>query len=264
VLINLTLNARDAMLEGGTLTVETHKVVLDEAYAAGKSVATLRPGEYAALVLSDTGHGMDRATLGRIFEPFFTTKSVGQGTGLGLSTVYGIVKQSGGFIWVYSEPGLGTTFKVYFPAAPVSPDPALDRAPAPSARPDEVLVVAEDEEMVRNIMARTLRDCGYAVLEAGDGVEALEMVDARRGRVSLIVADVVMPGLGGREMAARLADRWPDVPVLFTSGYTGMDVVRRGLLDEGHEFLQKPLAPEALARKVREMVDARLTKSSAL
>ncbi len=260
VLINLTLNARDAMPEGGTLTVETMKVVLDQAYAAGKSVATLRPGEYVALVLSDTGHGMDRATLGRIFEPFFTTKAVGQGTGLGLSTVYGIVKQSGGFIWVYSEPGLGTTFKLYFPAVAAAPDFASDRVPAPNARADETVLVAEDEAMVRGIMARTLRDCGYAVLEACDGLEALEMVEARAGRLSLIVADVVMPGLGGREMATRLAERWPDVPVLFTSGYTGLDVVRRGLLDEGHEFIQKPLAPEALARKVREMVDARVAK----
>jgi PAS domain S-box-containing protein len=263
VLINLTINARDAMPDGGTLTVETLRVVLDDAYAAGKSVATLKPGEYVALVLSDSGHGMDRATLGRIFEPFFTTKAVGQGTGLGLSTVYGIVKQSGGFIWVYSEPGLGSTFKVYLPIVATPLDRGSDRRPAPGALPDETVIVAEDEEMVRGIMVRTLRDCGYAVLEAGDGIEALDMVNAREGRVSLIVADVVMPGLGGREMAARLAARWPEVPVLFTSGYTGMDVVRRGLLDEGHEFLQKPLAPEALARKVREMVDARAPRSRA-
>jgi CheY-like chemotaxis protein len=260
VLINLTLNARDAMPDGGTLTVETLRMVLDEAYAADKSVATLKPGEYVALIVGDTGHGMDRATLGRIFEPFFTTKAVGQGTGLGLSTVYGIVKQSGGFIWVYSEPGMGTTFKVYLPAVANPLDPAADRAPSPAALPDETVLVAEDEEMVRSIMARTLRDCGYSVLEAADGIQALDMVSDRDGRISLIVADVVMPGLGGREMASRLAEHWPDIPVLFTSGYTGMDVIRRGLLDEGHEFLQKPLAPEALARKVREMVDARATK----
>jgi CheY-like chemotaxis protein len=204
---------------------------------------------------------MDRATLERIFEPFFTTKGVGQGTGLGLSTVYGIIKQSGGFIWVYSEPGMGSTFKVYLPAVTGAVEPALGREAVPAAHDDEMVLVAEDEEMVRGIMARTLRDCGYAVLEAANGLEALDMVAARDGRISLIVADVVMPGLGGREMAARLAERWPDVPILFISGYTGMDVVRRGLLDEGDEFLQKPLAPEALARKVREMVDARLTTS---
>jgi nitrogen-specific signal transduction histidine kinase/CheY-like chemotaxis protein len=257
VLLNLTLNARDAMEEGGRLTIETMNVVLDAAYAATKPVETLKPGEYAALVVTDTGHGMDRTTLGRIFEPFFTTKGVGQGTGLGLSTVYGIVKQSGGFIWVYSEPGLGSTFKLYFPLVASLPDSTGPQSTAPPGQADEVILVAEDEPMVRSIMARCLRDCGYGVLEAGDGREALELLEGRRGRVSLIVADVVMPDMGGREMATRLAQRWPEVPVLFTSGYTGLDVVRRGLLEEGREFLQKPLAPEALARKVREMIDAR-------
>jgi PAS domain S-box-containing protein len=260
VLINLTLNARDAMPDQGRLTIETLNVVLDRSYAAGKSVDSLKPGPYAALVVSDTGHGMDRATIARVFEPFFTTKGVGQGTGLGLSTVYGIVKQSGGFVWVYSEPGLGTAFKLYFPLAPTVPDPANSREPSPTARNNETVIVAEDEAMVRSIMARTLRDCGYSVLEAANGRAALSMMEAESGRVSLIIADVVMPDLGGREMAARVAERWPDVPVLFTSGYTGMDVVRRGLLEEGREFLQKPLAPEALARKVREMVDAGVTK----
>jgi CheY-like chemotaxis protein len=235
-------------------------VVLDQAYAAGKSVDSLQPGPYAALVVSDTGHGMDRTTLARVFEPFFTTKGVGQGTGLGLSTVYGIVKQSGGFIWVYSEPDLGTTFKLYFPLAASPPGLADPREPSPTARDNETVIVAEDEAMVRAIIARTLRDCGYNVLEAADGRAALNLLEAKGGLVSLIVADVVMPDLGGRELAARLAEKWPDVPVLFTSGYTGMDVVRRGLLEEGREFLQKPLAPEALARKVREMMDARVTK----
>jgi PAS domain S-box-containing protein len=256
VLINLTLNARDAMQEGGRLTIETMNVVLDKAYAAAKPVETLEPGEYAALVVTDTGHGMDRATLGRIFEPFFTTKAVGQGTGLGLSTVYGIVKQSGGFIWVYSEPGLGTTFKLYFPLVVPSVEARALETPAPPGRLHETVLVAEDEPMVRSIMARTLRDCGYSVLEAADGTEALEVVEAQNGCISLIVADVVMPDMGGRIMAAQLARRWPDVPVLFTSGYTGLEVVRRGLLEDGREFIQKPLAPEALARKVREMVDA--------
>jgi CheY-like chemotaxis protein len=182
---------------------------------------------------------------------------VGQGTGLGLATAYGIVKQSGGFIWAYSEPGLGTTFKLYFPLVTSDPDATVPQLAAPSGRADEVILVAEDEPMVRDIMARTLRDCGYGVLEAADGRQALDLVESQRGRVSLIVADVVMPDMGGREMASRLSQRWPDMPVLFTSGYTGLDVVRRGLLEEGREFLQKPLAPEELARKVREMVDAR-------
>jgi two-component system, cell cycle sensor histidine kinase and response regulator CckA len=232
-------------------------VLLDKAYVAAKNIETLEPGEYAALVVTDTGHGMDRMTLSRIFEPFFTTKGVGQGTGLGLSTVYGIVKQSGGFIWAYSEPGLGTTFKLYFPLVPTVPEVPAAETPTPSGRPEEVVLIVEDEPMVRSIMARTLRDCGYSVLEASDGRAALELLEADNRPVSVVVADVVMPEMGGREMAFRMAQRWPEVPVLFTSGYTGLEVVRRGLLDEGREFLQKPLAPEALARKVRELVDGR-------
>jgi PAS domain S-box-containing protein len=256
VLLNLTLNARDAMAEGGRLTIETMNVVLDEAYAAAKPVETLEPGEYAALVVTDTGHGMDRSTLARIFEPFFTTKNVGEGTGLGLSTVYGIVKQSGGFIWAYSEPGLGTTFKLYFPCVAPAQEPSAPLLPSRSGSKSEVVLVAEDEPMVRGIMARTLRDCGYAVLEAATGKEALDVIAAEEGRLSLLIADLVMPEMGGREMAARAAQQWPAIPVLFTSGYTGLDVVRRGLLEEGREFVQKPLAPEELARKVRELVDA--------
>ena len=257
VLINLTLNARDAMDEGGRLTIETMNVVLDQGYAAGKSVETLEPGEYAALIVTDTGHGMDRPTLSRIFEPFFTTKPVGQGTGLGLSTVYGIVKQSGGFIWAYSEPGLGATFKLYFPLVSSLQELTPNQVVPPGGSADEVILIAEDEPMVRSIMARSLKECGYTVLEAADGAEALRLLATETREVRLIIADVVMPDLGGRELAARAAERWPNVPVLFTSGYTGLDVVRRGLLEEGREFLQKPLAPEHLARKVRELVDAR-------
>jgi two-component system, cell cycle sensor histidine kinase and response regulator CckA len=256
VLLNLTLNARDAMSDGGRLTIETMNVELDARYVAGKPVETLQAGEYAALIVTDTGRGMDQETLGRIFEPFFTTKGVGEGTGLGLSTVYGIVKQSGGFIWAYSEPGLGTTFKLYFPLiAPVAPSEEVT-VPAAPGHPAEVVLVAEDEPMVRSVMARTLRDSGYTVLEASNGREALDLLEQRGGAVNLVVADVVMPGMGGREMTARLAERWPQVPVLFTSGYTGLDVVRRGLLEEGREFLQKPLAPEALIRKVRQLVSS--------
>ena len=260
VLVNLTLNARDAMDEGGRLTIETMNVALDPAYVAAKPVETLEPGEYAALVVTDTGHGMDRATLSRIFEPFFTTKAVGQGTGLGLSTVYGIVKQSGGFIWAYSEPGLGTTFKLYFPIVEAGASTDDPEQPAPAGRPEEVVLVAEDEPMVRSIMARTLKGCGYGVLEAADGNEAIRLLEREEGKINLIVADVVMPDMGGREMADVVAQRWPDIPVLFTSGYTGLDVMRRGLLQEGSEFLQKPLEPEALARKVRELVDATKSK----
>ncbi|HET6837787.1 MAG TPA: PAS domain S-box protein [Gemmatimonadales bacterium] len=261
VLLNLVLNARDAMGEGGRLTIETMNVVLDQTYAAAKPVETLHPGEYAALVVTDTGHGMDQATLSRVFEPFFTTKPVGQGTGLGLSTVYGIVKQSGGFIWAYSEPGLGTTFKLYFPVVASTASVAAESQLTPAGQSEEVVLIAEDEAMVRSIMARTLRECGYTVLEAADGQQALKLLENESRAVSLVVADVVMPDMGGQQMATRMAERWPGVPVLFTSGYTGLDVVSRGLLEPGREFLQKPLAPETLARKVREMVDARLPDS---
>jgi two-component system cell cycle sensor histidine kinase/response regulator CckA len=257
VLLNLTLNARDAMGEGGRLTIETMNVVLDQTYAAAKPVETLQPGEYAALVVTDTGQGMDQSTLARIFEPFFTTKPVGQGTGLGLSTVYGIVKQSGGFIWAYSEPGLGSTFKLYFPTVSAASSVASESEPPGGGRTEEVVLIAEDEPMVRSIMARTLRECGYTVLEAANGQEALQLLETETRPVSLVVADVVMPDMGGQQMAILLAQQRPDVPVLFTSGYTGLDVVSRGLLEAGREFLQKPLAPETLARKVREMVDAR-------
>jgi nitrogen-specific signal transduction histidine kinase/CheY-like chemotaxis protein len=262
VLINLTLNARDAMPEGGSLTIETAKAMLDAPYAARRAVRTLRPGEYVVLVVTDTGHGMDRETQSQIFEPFFTTKPVGQGTGLGLSTVYGIVKQTGGYVWVYSEPGLGSTFKVYLPVANPSADRELPSSPKSVAGTDEVVLVAEDEPMVRAIMTRTLRECGYQVVEAANGEEALQKVE-ERGDVDLIIADVVMPGLGGRELASRLLDRHPAIPMLFTSGYTGLDVVRRGLLDEGREFLQKPLDPDVLTRKVREMLDSRVTPDRA-
>jgi two-component system cell cycle sensor histidine kinase/response regulator CckA len=255
VLINLTLNARDAMPNGGSLVIETAPVVLDEAFAARKSIRS-RAGEYAIIAVTDTGHGMDRETALQIFDPFFTTKPVGQGTGLGLSTVYGIVKQSGGYVWVYSEPSVGTTFKVYLPVARHSSDrPAVGSPPRP-AREHEVVLIAEDEPMVRAIMARTLRESGYQVVEAADGTEAIQKIE-ERGDISLIVADVVMPGLGGREMAAQLLERHAGIPILFTSGYTGLDVVRRGLLDEGQEFLQKPLDPDSLVRKVRDMLDAR-------
>jgi PAS domain S-box-containing protein len=258
VLLNLALNAKDAMPNGGVLTVETQNVLLNKAYGAGKAVESLIPGPYAMLMVSDTGRGMDRATLGHVFEPFFTTKDVGEGTGLGLATVYGIVKQSGGFVWVYSEPGHGTAFKIYLPLFVSSPEMATVTPPIPAEGGSEVLLLVEDEPSVRGILARSLRDYGYSVLEAGDGVEALELAQRQPTPPALVIADVVMPGMGGRELSDKLAERWPDIPVLFTSGYTGVDAVSRGLLQEDRNFMQKPLEPEALARRVREMMDAAL------
>jgi PAS domain S-box-containing protein len=236
VLLNLAFNARDAMPRGGVLTIETANVVLDEM------------GPYARLTVSDTGQGMDQSTLRHAFEPFFTTKPVGQGTGLGLSTVYGIVQQSGGHVNVRSEPGRGTAFEIYLPLA--------DAAPAPTARRRELILVVEDEPPVRDIIARALREQGYEVLVATDGPEALELALRQPRAPSLVIADVVMPGMSGGQLAARLAERWPGLPVLFTSGYTGLDAVSRGLLEEGREFIQKPLDPDSLSRKVREILDA--------
>jgi CheY-like chemotaxis protein len=204
---------------------------------------------------------MSRDTLEHIFEPFFTTKEVGQGTGLGLATVYGIVKQSSGFVWAYSEPGRGTAFRIYLPALDAAT--SSDTAPTDGAagRHTEVILVAEDEPTVRAIVARSLREFGYTVLEAGDGVEALELAERQPTAPDLVIADVVMPGLSGRDLARRLVRRWPGLPVLFTSGYTGTDAIGRGLLDSGEAFIQKPLAPDALARKVRQMLDDSTTRS---
>ncbi len=257
VLLNLALNARDAMPGGGVLTIETMNVVLDETYVAAKNLQMMKTGPYAMLMVSDTGRGMDRETLSRVFEPFFTTKEVGEGTGLGLSTVYGIVKQSGGFIWAYSEPGHGTAFKIYLPM--LSPEAGLTSiaSAGPAEGGKEVVLIAEDDSSVRSVLARTLRNYGYTVLEAADGGEALEVAARESVRPDLLIADVVMPRINGRQLWRELTRRWPDLPVLFISGYTGYDAVSRGLLEEGREFLQKPLDPEALARKVRVIMNSR-------
>ncbi|HEU4525975.1 MAG TPA: ATP-binding protein, partial [Gemmatimonadales bacterium] len=257
VLLNLVLNARDAMPQGGRVTIETSNVTLTPEYCVDKGVATIAPGPHVLLSVTDTGMGMDASTAGRAFEPFFTTKPMGEGTGLGLATVYGIVKQSGGYIWLYSEAGQGTTFKVYLPVVGGTPAgrPRHDRAP--HAVEGEAVLLVEDEPDVRAILARVLRGQGYVVLEAPHGRSALELAADPGTRIDLVVADVVMPELGGRELAARLAELHRDVPVLFISGYTGHDVVERGLIERDRPFLAKPVAPDALARKVRELLDGR-------
>jgi PAS domain S-box-containing protein len=257
VLLNLALNARDAMPEGGTLTIETVNVVVDEHHATVRALEPVMPGEYVALVVTDSGAGMDRETLEHLFEPFFTTKPVGEGTGLGLATVYGIVKQSGGFVTVYSEPSHGTSFRIYLPVA-VAKREGERIGPAGSAGGgEETVLVAEDEPAVRAIMARALRDYGYTVIEARDGAHALELAQGAPAPPDLVIADVVMPGMGGKPLAEAVDRRWPGTPVLFTSGYTGADAVHRGLLDEGREFMQKPLEPDALAARVRRILDAK-------
>jgi two-component system cell cycle sensor histidine kinase/response regulator CckA len=259
VLVNLTLNARDAMQGHGRVTVATSPATLDEVYAQSRGGIRIPPGEYVCLSVTDTGIGMAPEVQARIFEPFFTTKPVGQGTGLGLSTVYGIVKQSGGFVWCYSEVEHGTTFKIYLPlaGARVSPAPPI-RVPAELRGGAETLLVVEDEEVVRALASRGLREYGYTVLEARNGREALELVEANLEAVDLVISDVVMPEMSGRELSSRLAALQPGLPILYMSGYTGDDVIQRGLLEPGMPFQQKPFTPDGLARKVREMLDARV------
>jgi PAS domain S-box-containing protein len=256
VLLNLALNARDAMPRGGTISVETFLADMTADSARAKQGTSIQPGAYAVLAVSDTGHGMDKETLSHVFEPFFTTKGVGRGTGLGLSTVYGIVKQSGGYIWVYSEPGQGTTFKIYLPVRTGVVAGERKSSSSPSARRGECVLVVEDDVPVRSIMKRTLEDAGYRVLETGSAAEALEIVGQNNRTISLILTDVIMPGQSGRELADRIATLSPRIPVLFISGYTDGDIERRGLLRPGAAFLQKPVTPDALVRAVQRQLEA--------
>jgi len=256
VLMNLAVNARDAMPKGGKLTIETRNVTLDEAYA--RTRPEVKPGEYVLLAVSDTGCGMDEATRSRIFEPFFTTKEVGKGTGLGLATAYGIVKQSDGHIDVYSEPGRGSTFKVYLPATADRETPAAAPPPRPAApaRGKGTVLLVEDEDMVRTLSSQILREQGYTVLEARHGKEALALSEKDLDAVQMMVTDVVMPEMDGRDLARRLLTRKPGMRVLYVSGYTETAVVRNGLLDADTVFLEKPFSPESLARKVHEVLSA--------
>jgi CheY-like chemotaxis protein len=256
VLMNLAVNARDAMPDGGTLTIETENVELDHTYDAGHSPATIVPGPYVALVVSDTGCGMDKATQARVFEPFFTTKEKGKGTGLGLSTVYGIVKQSGGYVWVYSEVGKGTTFRVYLPrVAAESHDPRRTDTAAPARRGSETVLLVEDDAAVRAMARRILGRGGYRVLEATTGAEALRICAETNEPIDLILSDLVMPEMGGRELAAQVRARHSGARLLFMSGYTEEAAMKRSVLDPSEAFLSKPFTPDALTRKVREVLD---------
>lgn len=255
ILMNLAINARDAMPTGGKLTIETANVTLGEDYA--RQHVSVVAGEYVMLSVSDTGTGMSAEVQRHIFEPFFTTKDVGKGTGLGLATVYGIVKESAGNIWVYSEEGVGTTFKVYFPR--VSEKSAAEAAEITHAelpRGSETILLVEDEELVRMLARRILEERGYTVVEAGNGAEALALCAGRERRIDLLMTDVVMPRMGGRELAGRCASLYPRMRILFTSGYTDDAVVRHGVVESGTNFLQKPFTVDALARKIRAVLDA--------
>jgi signal transduction histidine kinase/DNA-binding response OmpR family regulator len=258
VILNLVVNARDAMPEGGKLTLGTSNADVRPDFIAVD--ASLRPGKYVVLSVSDTGMGMDEEVKSRLFEPFFTTKGQGQGTGLGLSTVYGIVSQSGGAVAVHSEPGKGATFKVYFPAAAGEEDAVLEpqrgeEGPAP--RGAETILVVEDEDAVRKLVVSVLSGLGYGVLQASEGMEALEAARVNAGGIDLLLTDVVMARMGGRELASRLRLLNPSIRVAYMSGYTEEAIVRHGVLDAEAHFLQKPFSPGALARRIREVLDGR-------
>jgi CheY-like chemotaxis protein len=251
-LLNIAANARDAMPDGGEFSVHTSEVVLDDGYA--RLHEEIEPGPHVLLEISDTGVGMDVDTQRRVFDPYFSTKP--HGTGLGLATVYGIVRQSGGHIWLYSEPGIGSTFKLYFPAIDAVPVMLDDSPPTPgTVGGDETILVVEDDDGVRPVVAAALRSGGYLVLEASSGQRALNLIDQIDIPIDLLLTDVVMPEMNGRELASRVVARVPGVKVIFTSGYPADESVRRGIADATAEFLEKPYSPVDLARKVRAVLD---------
>jgi len=269
VILNLAVNARDAMPRGGSLVIETSNVDLPASYA--KDHVGVFPGPHVLLAVTDSGIGMDADTLSHIFEPFFTTKGPGQGTGLGLATVYGIVAQSGGHVWAYSEPGRGTSFKVYLPRLDQPAD--TQRTPAPERRirkredldvpagGRETVLVVEDEDAVRDLALEILEERGYAVMNATRGDEALRLMNERGSEVDLVLTDVVMPGLDGHQLAAALARTHPEVRILYMSGYAGEAIRHRGALPEGAVVIQKPFSAQTLAARIREVLDADRSRS---
>jgi CheY-like chemotaxis protein len=253
VLMNLCLNARDAMPEGGRLIIETQNAEVDEEYC--RTYPYARPGSYVLLTVSDTGVGMDAATAERVFEPFFTTKEVGKGTGLGLATVYGIVKQHGGFIHLYSEPGKGTTFRIYLPAGSGVPVPREPKTDEQRPKGTETILLAEDNEGLREAAYEMLQLLGYRVILATNGAEATEVLKANGGRIDLAILDVVMPGLSGPAAYSQMAAFQPDLRVIFATGYTAETVSLNSTLEKGIPILQKPYSLKNLGQIVRSTLD---------
>ena len=255
VILNLAVNARDAMPQGGRLTIETANVELDASYSHPPAV--LSPGRYVMLAVTDNGCGMDAETQAHVFEPFFTTKEKGKGTGLGLATVYGVVKQSGGYVWVYSEPGRGTSFKIYLPRIEETAVPAGRDGKGEMQIPErgsETILLVEDEKGVRELAREYLASSGYTVIEAEDGHTALELAAMHVGPIHLLLTDVVMPGISGRELAERVSQIRPGIKIIYMSGYTDQAVVHHGILRNDAVLLQKPFTLMTLAGKLREML----------
>lgn len=256
VLMNLAVNARDAMPTGGRLTIETSNVYLDEIYA--QKHQPVLTGHYVMFAMSDTGTGMDEDTKSQIFEPFFSTKEKGKGTGLGMSTVYGIIKQSGGYIWIYSELGHGTTIKIYLPQVDQAPFKVKrNRFDPKSFRGTETILLVEDDKMVRDMAFITLEKYGYTVYSASNGEDALNLVNTLKADFDLLLTDVVMPGMSGRELAKKIEPLFDNIKILFMSGFTDDAIVQHGVLDADLQFFQKPFSPTDLARRVRGLLDAK-------
>jgi len=255
MIINMAVNSRDAMPQGGKLVVETANVDLDENYFREQGLDET-PGSYVMLAISDTGSGMNKETRDHIFDPFFTTKEIGKGTGLGLSTVYGIIKQNNGFIWVYSVPGQGTTFKIYLPKLKEDAEAEeKERIPVGDLNGSETVFIVEDDDKLRNLTRKILERYGYSALEAENGEDALRFSEEYEGQIDLILTDVVMPKMSGKELAEQLKSLRPEIKVVYMSGYTGNAIVHHGILPPWLNFLEKPFTPECLARKVREVLD---------
>jgi CheY-like chemotaxis protein len=255
VVVILAVNARDAMPDGGQLTIETRRAEVDEAYV--QQHLNVRPGSYVVLTVSDSGTGMDAATLARVFEPFFTTKDVGKGRGLGLAAAYGIIAQSRGHITVDSEPGKGATFRIYLPRSEAGADVGATADLGALPRGTEAILLVEDEPCFRALTRELLEMLGYAVLEAEDVADALRIAERHVGTIHLLITDVVMPRMNGRTLARAIHDFRPHIKVLYMSGYTDNVIVHQGVLDPGTPFLQKGFTPSRLARKVREVLDPR-------